>query len=268
MGRKVNEWCDASGAVLARAFSRQDMHWIEWPGVGVFAFSGGSNDVRVWRERNASQEAVADTCSRILQPIILQALGWQALHAGAAVGPAGVLAFCGKTGSGKSTLAFAMKQAGCRQFADDALVLRSTARRVTAYPLPFTPGLRPASRAHFDTARRPWRTFPESRLAEVPLTAIFLLLQKAELFRPRISLLSGVSAFVKLLNHAHCFDAVDPTHTRRLVNDYLGIIEHVPVFTLEYRPTFEDLPELTRAVAEAAKAGVDYPESTVAASRS
>jgi hypothetical protein len=251
MGRKVNEWYDDCGAVLARAFSCEDTHWIEWRGLGVFAFSGGSHAVRVWRERNSSREAIADAFSRMLQPIILQALGWQVLHAGAAAGPAGMLAFCGRAGSGKSTLAFAMQQAGCQQFADDAVVLRSKRDCVTAYPLPFTPGLKPASRAHFD-ARRPWLTSPASQPVEVPLTAVFLLAQNAELAGPRISLLQQGPAFSELLTHAHCFDAEDPTHTRRLVDDYIEIVKRVPVFTLEYRPDFQNLGELTCAVVQAA----------------
>ena len=123
-GRKVNEWCDDNGEVFARAHTSKDLHWIDWPGLGVFAFSAGSHEVRVWPEPGTQHEAIVDTFSRTLEPVILQTLGWQALHAGAAVGPTGVVAFCGRKGSGKSTLAFAMHQAGWRQFADDALVLR------------------------------------------------------------------------------------------------------------------------------------------------
>src|SRR5262245_52135574 len=146
-GSKVNEWLDDSGAVLARGFSRASLHWIEWPGVGVFAFSVGSDEVRVWPEPDVRHEAIVDVFDRSLQPIILQALGeWQALHASAAVGSEGVLAFCGRSGSGKSTLAFAMHLAGCRQFADDALVLRLDRACVLARPLSFMQRLRPQSR--------------------------------------------------------------------------------------------------------------------------
>jgi hypothetical protein len=224
------------------------LHWVDWLGVGIFAFSVGSREVRVWPRPNATHQTIVDTFS-ILQPIILQALEWQALHAGAVVGPAGVVAFCGKKGSGKSTLAFAMHQVGWRQFADDALVLRFEQDRVMSCPLPFTPRLRSASRAHFAHALSPSPTSRDA--ADVPLTAVFLPQQNADLTSPRISLMPQARAFSELLTHAHCFDAEDPTQTRRLADDYLELVARVPVFALEYRPDLQQLPHLTRAIVEA-----------------
>jgi hypothetical protein len=247
--RKVNEWSDNKGEVCARAYTSKGLHWIDWPGLGVFAFSPGSHEVRVWLEPSSQHEAIVDTFSRTLEPVILQTLGWQAIHAGAAVGPAGVVAFCGKKGSGKSTLAFAMHQAGWRQFADDALVLRFDQDRVMSCPLPFTPRLTPASCAHFAHALSPSLSSPDP--ADAPLTAVFLLHQNPDLTSLRISLMPQARAFSELLAHAHCFDAEDATETRRLVDDYLGLVARVPVFALEYRPDLQQLPHLTRAVMEA-----------------
>src|SRR5262249_47665583 len=147
--RKVNEWVDDAGVVLARGFSSGDLQWIDWVGLGTFGFRAGSHEVRVWPQPGARHAAVVEAFSRTLQPLILQVLGWQVLHAGAVVWHTGVLAFCGSKGSGKSTLAFAMRQAGWQQFADDALVMRLDGGRVMACALPFTPRLRPATRAHF-----------------------------------------------------------------------------------------------------------------------
>ena len=104
------------------------------------------------RTPDARHEEISDTFDRLLQPVILQALGKQALHAAASVGPTGTIAFCGNAGSGKSTLGFAMRQAGYRQLADDALVLQLEQDRVSVCPLPFAPRLRPASRLHFGYA--------------------------------------------------------------------------------------------------------------------
>jgi len=198
----------------------------------------------------------------MLQPVVLQALEWQALHASAAIGPAGLFAFCGNAGSGKSTLAFAMQQVGWQQFADDAVVLRLDRDRVMACPLPFAPGLRPASRAQFTKMSHP---SPASlrQSTEVPLTAIILLQQNSGLTSPRISLMSRARAFPELLAHAHCFAAEDRTHTRRLVNDYLGISARVHAFTLEYAPDFQQLRQLTSTVVDAAT-GIN--PSTVVAS--
>lgn len=251
-GQKVSEWLDDCGEVIARAFSRGSLRWLERPGVGVFAFSAGSHEVRVWPEPDARHETIIDTFSRMLRPIILQALGeGQVLHAAATLGPAGLLGFCGKSGSGKSTLAFAMQEVGYRQFADDALLLRFDQDRIMAHALPFMPRLRPASRAYFPHSRYLF-TSSEPHPASVPLSAIFLLQQTPSLTSARVSLIPPARAFSELLPLAHCFDMVNPTHMRRLVEDYLQLVACVPTFRLEYHPDLENLPLLTRKIVESA----------------
>jgi hypothetical protein len=248
--RRVGDWIDDSGRVLAWAFSGENLDWIEFSGVGKFAFSIDSTEVCVWPDPQASREVIFDTFSRILQPIILQALGQQALHAAGVVGPGGVLAFCGGKGSGKSTLAFAMQQAGWQQFADDALVLRFDECCVTACPIPFTPRLRPDA-AHFTAVYGPIAR-AQPQLTNLPLAAVFLLQQDNSVNSPRVSLQRGAAAFSKLLAHAHCFDGGDLGHVRQLLRNYLEVVARVPVFTLEYQPNFQALPQLTHAVVEAA----------------
>src|SRR5215475_9993188 len=136
-GRQVNEWTDECGKVFARAFSSDNHYQIDWPGLGAFAFRPGSRDVLVWPEPDAAHEEISGTFDRLLQPVILQALGKQSLHAAAVVPPFATIAFSGNAGSGKSTLGFAMQQAGYRQLADDALVLHLEPDRVSVCPLPF-----------------------------------------------------------------------------------------------------------------------------------
>ena len=249
--RQVNEWLDDCGNEYARAFSNDGLHWIECPGLGTFAFSDGSLEVRVWPTPGARHETIVNTFC-MFQPVILQALGWQALHAGAAVGPSGVLAFCGKAWSGKSTLAFAMQQAGWLQFADDALVVRLDRHRVITYRLPFSPRLRPASRAHFAQAESPLCCSSEPGPFDPPLSALFILQQDVSLNGPRVSLMPQAQAFPEVLAHAHCFDLEDRAHARRLAEDYLELVARVPIFTLEYPPRFQNLQRLTRDVMEAA----------------
>jgi hypothetical protein len=246
-GRKVSEWLDDCGNIFAQAFSLQGFYWIDWPAVGVFAFSTGTREVLVWPKPNSQREAIVDAFCRVLKPTILQALEWQAIHASAAIGPTGLFAFCGPTGSGKSTLAFAMQQVGWRQFADDAVVLRLESDHVKACPLPFTPRLRSASRAQFaDTSQPAAASLAESE--ETTLVAVFLLQQNSSLLSPRVSSIPRARAFPELLAHAHCFDAEDRAHTRRLMNDYLGIAARVHALRLEYPPNFEQLRQLTDAV--------------------
>src|SRR3984893_2510314 len=174
-GRQTEEWRDECGKVFARAFSADDHYRIEWPGLGAFAFRPGSREVLVWPEPEAPHEEISDTFHRSLQPVILQALGKQALHAAAAVAPSGTIAFCGSRRSGKSTLGFAMAQAGYRQLADDALVLQLEQGRVSVCPLPFAPRLREASRLHFGYADQSPVPCDDLRPADLVLSAIFLL---------------------------------------------------------------------------------------------
>src|SRR5258707_1097125 len=229
-GRQVSEWRDEGGKVFARAFSADDHYRIDWPGLGAFAFRPGSRDVLVWPEPHAPHEEISDTFDRLLQPVILQALGKQALHAAASVGPSGTIAFCGSAGSGKSTLGFAMGQAGYQQLADDALVLQLEQDRVSVCPLPFAPRLRPASRLHFGYSDQNPAPRVDLRPTDLVLSAIFLLRQDEQTERPRLALLPQAQAFSAVLAHAYCYDAQDRSHTRRLVDSYLAIVSLVPVF--------------------------------------
>ena len=249
-GRQVNEWRDDGGEVFARAFSLDNRYWIEWPGLGVFGFAAGSNEVQVWPEHDAPQADILETFSRRLQPVILQALGWQSLHAAAAVGLSGVIAFCGRAGSGKSTLGFALQQAGYQHLADDALVLRLDQDRVSACPIPFAPRLRPTSQNYLGYAGENQPPPVEAQSGELPLSAVFLLRQAANIEESRLSLLPQAQAFSELLAHAHCYDARDPQQLQRLVDDYLAIVARVPVFTLQYRPGLQQLPQLIEMVVE------------------
>src|SRR5262249_62137077 len=85
----------------------------------------------------------------------------------------------------------------------------------------------------------------------VPLSAVFLLRQDYGLTSPCISLMPQARAFSRVLAHAHCFDAEDQKHAHRLVDDYLALSAHVPVFALDYCPKFQYFPQVIRALAEA-----------------
>ncbi len=251
-GRQVNEWTDQCGKVFARAFSSDDHYRIDWPGVGAFAFRPGSRDVLVWPEPHARHEEISDTFDRLLQPVILQALGKQALHAAASVGPTGTIAFCGSAGSGKSTLGFAMGQAGYRQLADDALVVQLEQDRVSVCPLPFAPRLRPPSRLHFGYAGQIPSPPVHFQPADLVLSSVFLLRQDDQIKCPRLTALPQAQAFPALLAHAYCYDAQDRRHTRRLVDSYLAMVSLVPVFALQYRPDLQQLPQLIQMIKDAA----------------
>jgi hypothetical protein len=62
--------------------------------------------------------------------------GWEAVHAGAVLTPAGAIAVMGSTGAGKSSLTAALVAAGCGFFTDDVLVLGRGAESIAAHPGP------------------------------------------------------------------------------------------------------------------------------------
>jgi hypothetical protein len=248
-GRLVNTWRDDAGRVLAQAFSGTDRHWIEWPQLGRFAFHPSSPVIEVTPRPGVPRAIIEATFQTSLQPVILQVMGRQAMHASAVLGATGVLAFCGRGGSGKSTLAFALARAGHRQVADDAIVLTCDPERVLVHPLPFAPQLRPASRAFFGEAAAGTDPARTASVGTPNLGAVFAITPDASAgSHPRLRQLTAVEAFPILLAHAHCFDVDDKRHTQRMVETYLDIAARVPVFDLMFAPRFDGLAALMATV--------------------
>lgn len=268
VGRQVCVWRDNGGGVFARAWVDGDACRLEWQGLGTFRFDLVSTVVRVWPAPGATASVVDDVFGRVLQPIILQARGVQSLHASAVLGAQGALAFCGTGYSGKSTLAFALGRRGFHHIADDAVVIERARAPVTVRLMPFAPGLREPTLRHFDVDRSSAAATPAVG-SLVPLRAIFLLEQDAQAPRPeRPARIAPVQAFSALVTHARCFDEGDAAHTRRLIDDYLAIVEDVPVFALRYPPHFGQLQDLLDLIEqESRELGVtpfDRPHSLAA----
>lgn len=253
-GRPGSVWRDADGQMHGRARIGRAARWLDWDGLATFAFGAGSPVVRVWPAAGVAPADVRAVFDRTIRPIVLQGMGWQALHASAARGPAGVLAFCGLSGSGKSTLAWAMaRQPDHVHYADDSLVWRPEDGRPIATALPFTPSLRAASQEHFsreDVGPAPLVT---PLLSRDPIRAVFVLRQDARCPSPvLVQPVDPERAFATLLPHAHCFDCEDPDETRRLAEAYLSLAASAGVFVVVYRPDFSAIAGLVRAVTAAA----------------
>ena len=254
--REVNTWRDEQGRVCARGFVGARRRWLNCPGLGVFVFNATSTVVHAWPAHGVSRNEIADRFTRTLLPAILQAMGWQALHASAIAGDEAVAALCGVSGSGKSTLAYALGRCGFRQFADDGLVIRVGPDGVFAHSLPFAPRLREAAARHFG---EPFlsRVTP-SRGAPLPVRVMFVLQQDPRRSGPvSVDRLRPASVFPALVNHAHCFDSMEPGDARRFVEDYLNVAARVPAYTVSYHPGLSRLAEVIEAVsAVASESGV------------
>jgi hypothetical protein len=252
-GRLVQAWSAETGEVYARAFAAADRRWIEWPGVATFTFATPLARVTAWPAPGATPEAIADTFFRVLQPVVLQAIGWQALHASAVAIDGRVVALCGRSGSGKSTLAYAIGRAlaapgapGPSHFADDAVVIER-GDPAMALGLAFAPRLRASARRHFRIAGA--SRVVDGNPKRLPLAAVVVLEQRPDVAEPiRCRRVPETEAFQRLVTHAHCFDPSNPVEARRLVDDYLTWAARVPVYALTYRPGFDLLPAVIRAV--------------------
>ena len=226
--------------------------WLEWRDVGLFGFTLTSPAVDAWVLPDVDDRAARRCFAREIEPILLQAHGWEALHASAVAGPDGAIAFCGTTGAGKSTTAYAMRARGFRQLADDHLVFSvdgsQPGGRPTIYPLSFEPNLRPKSVAHFES----YEVHPTEGVEQeaLPLAALVLLEQAPHLTAAvSITPVSPTRAFSEILPHAHAFDPADPAETERLTRSYLALVDQVPVFRVAYRPSFVVLDRLVDAIA-------------------
>jgi hypothetical protein len=244
VGRPVNVWYNERGVCCARAFVDGAARRIDWEGLGAFEFNSHSLDVRVVPQPDVHRDVIVDTFERLVQPVILQSLGWPVLHASAVTLPAGVLAFCARSGSGKSTFAAAMSRRGFAQFSDDALVLQLAAGSVRAHALPFATRLRPASAAFFEgTGIGPPPPLVGAG-TRTPLAAIVLLDRLAEKdASTSVDRVNAHRAFSAVLTHAHCFDLADQPAVEKLVADYLDVTRLVPVFACRYQPGWTHFPD-------------------------
>jgi hypothetical protein len=251
--RPTAEWRLPSGDLRGRAFLTASGGCVVWSGLGTFTFARDSQDVHVVAETNVDPDHVAREFPGTVEPIILQGLGWQVLHASASVARSGAgFVFCGASGSGKSTLAYAMQAAGHAHVADDLVVLSRLGADVVAWPRPFEPRLRPASRAHFTDHPLRVRGLRRAPVEPCPVGAIFLVRQDPALAGVTITPVPRAQAFAALLPHVHAIDAGAGPASRELVEFYLGVVESTPVIDVAYRPDLSRIGRLVDAVIDAA----------------
>ena len=188
---------------------------------------------------------------------MLQALGWETLHASAVQGSDGAIGFCGERESGKSTLAYTLGRRGYRQLADDMLVLE-IGRGVRALELPFDVRLRAESCAYFgvNAGRGPFTDIASidprrgEATANEPLSALFVL-HRIDRGEPTVTRLSPTAAFTAVVAHLYCFDPHDAGARRRLLEHYLEIAASVPVYELRFAGGLDGLEAVMACIEDA-----------------
>lgn len=232
-------WRDNDGRPVAFGQTLDDVHWVHLPGVGAYGFTTDADGVRAVPDEGADRELIEDAFRRMVLPLALQAQGREVLHASAVRTPDGVTALCARSGTGKSTIACALSGRGHLLWADDAVCFEIGAERVEALPVPFTLRLRPASAAFFaDTAETGVRS-PEQ--AE-PLTAVFVL-ERSDAGAPQVERLAAAAAFREVLTHGYCFSMQDRGRNAGMVQNYLELVDRVPVHRVRFSEGLEQVEE-------------------------
>lgn len=246
-GRRAGVWTDPSGGVCGQSWIDGPTRWIWWQRAGLFRCASDALAVQTWGADGVDRAEVSRLFRREVEPLMLQARGWEALHGSAVAGARGAVAFCGTSGSGKSTMAYALSRRGRRHLADDHLVLSVDDDRVHLCPRSFEASLRPLSAMHFGSPNISAR---EDHAEEpVRLSALVLLSQSVSLPSDyAIDQVEPAAAFAEVLPHAHCFDPADPVETARLTDHYLTLCDIVPVYRVLYRPSFDRIEPLLDAV--------------------
>lgn len=254
----VTVWCDSTGVLGALSHVLDDEHWLHVLGVASFRLDVTRHAVEAFPCDHVDRETITDEWQSTVWPTLLQIKGAEVLHASAVSTGSGVVAFCAVSGTGKSTLAYALSQRGYWHWADDAVVLDVQPHAVHAAPLPFHTRLRSASALHFGYARdrlRRGRVRREGRDAKaaLPLRAICLLAQVAclpDAQAATIERMPGAEALTGVLEHAVYFSLQDQERKRRMIQQYLGLVRQVPVFTLRFRRGLDLLPQIVQTIEE------------------
>jgi hypothetical protein len=249
----VETWFDGAGQVFARCQIWDGRYVIDLPGVASFGFGPKGGTVTATPASGIPVDVVRAAYDRHVLPLVLQALGLEALHASAVLTRRGVVGFCAPSGGGKSTLAVALSRRGYPLWADDCLALDVSPGLVQALRVPFEPRLRPAARTVLGAgAGRPVHV--DARPALAPLARLCLLAPALDGPAGPVTRLAPAAAFTALLPHAHCFSVSEREATRRLVEHYLAIARNVPVILVPVERRLAALPDLVERLSPALEA--------------
>jgi hypothetical protein len=230
---RIHVWRSQEGADVAYGFRRSAQYWMHWPSFATYGFALADRFVTAYPAPGCPLSDIFDVYGRSVLPIVLQVLGFEALHASAIVSGGGVVVFAGRSKVGKSTLAFGLSGRGFRQWSDDAVVFRMAGDTPEAVPLPFTVRLRPNG----PVAGAPSGEIKPQK-TPLPITGVCLL-SRLEHDAPgaptRIRAMRPVEALQGFLTHAHEFDPSNMERRRRMLDAYLALAAVVPTFEVQFR---------------------------------
>lgn len=252
-------WRDNDGRVAAYGRTDGARHQMRMPGVGTFHWRDGGDEMTVSARQGIGEAELQDAFRRCVLPMALSTRGCQVLHAGAVLGPEGVVALCARSQIGKSTLARGLAGRPARAlWGDDAVAFATSGEVVQALPLPFALSLRPASAAHFaGSAEAPIASSDDP----APLAAVFVLARAHADGDPvaAVRRIAPAYAFTAVLEHAYCFDLEGAPRRRDTAEQYLELTARVPVYVLRFRTGLEHLEAILDEVERAIVPGAIVP---------
>jgi hypothetical protein len=204
-----------------------------------------------------TREQLVDRLTRNVIPLLLQSRGIQVLHGSAVRVKDGVVGLCGRSFTGKSTLAYALGVRGYEVWADDALLISTTAEPVKSLKSPLLKlRLRPDARKHFgeieSSSFNGARNEDEfelslSEMKESPLKALYLIYRASNKEEDRVfrcNKLNGHKALKRILELANYYNLKDVFEYRRIVESCLSVVSRVPIYNCDYRGGFEFIQEV------------------------
>jgi hypothetical protein len=250
-------WHDNTGGIAAYVLCSNGTCQICFPGFASYAFEGGATDnpVRmvVRPARETTRQQAIDRLRRNVVPLLLQARGFQLVHASAVRLRDGVVGLCGASFSGKSTLAAALAKFGLEIWADDSLLV------CLEHDVPMvlkTPDvqlrLRSDSKAFFGKLDSGQPDLDDSANIELsfrcmdmaPLEALYLIRRDGNMDQSillKSERILGHQAFTEILRQANYFNLEETKERRRLSEICLTIARAVPIYNFCYCDGFSFL---------------------------
>jgi hypothetical protein len=219
---------DPAGSPLAFGAVADGEYRLRFPGLVTYAFRPSHGEIRFAADSGTTRAAVEHLLATAALPLLLQAAGYEALHASAIQTAAGVVAFCGFSGAGKTTVAYGLARRGHALWADDVVLLAPRLGRdvVKTVWAPQPVNLRTESAGFFGSGSE--GAISAASGADDSLAAV-VALDRHPQTAGQDSRLPLDSALTTILPHAFCVFA-EEGRERRTVAAYLDLVARVPVF--------------------------------------
>jgi hypothetical protein len=253
-------WQNADGEEYGFGFEEGTGYWMRFHHLGSYIACPTSSQIVGHPDPGVSREWFEEFFFHFVVPLLLQRQDWDCLHASAVATPRGAVALCGPSGRGKSTLARVWCEQGVAPHADDSVPFAIRDGRVVSARLPQRPRLRGEAALRFPAppAAEPARSIPAEVILDVetalrPLASVYWLepmSHASELSKPRVERIPALEAFRLLLGEAQCISLRDPECNRKMVRNYLRLVQLAPVFRLFFRAGLERIPGVLDCVEE------------------